>query len=227
MAANLRLAPIPHGTGPEHSRPDVATALSAPAHAYLARLAALHDEAAETAHLANLLGRAPWAASALGAAALGAAAASAMKVSSAPLAVWLGLLALGIAAIARSYAKALEAPFDGATLKAFARGLSAMLAYAGAAWGAGVFLALPEHAGPITLILFIAAMSALIAAILRARDLSHSFVASASVMGAFCALMRDGNIAAAAGILAGGLLVAGAAILVERLVERDTPAALG
>ena len=212
MAANVRMTQVPQGPEPS-PRP---TALDAPAQAYLARLAALHDEAAETAHLANLLGRAPWAASALGVAALGTALASVAQVSSAPLAAWLGLLAIAVAAIARSYSKAIEAPFDRTTLKGFAKSLSAILIYAGGAWGAGIFLALPAQLGIPGSILFVAALSAILVGILRARDLSHSFVASATAMGAFCALMRDANVAAAAGILASGLLIAGAAILLER-----------
>src|SRR5215469_2042961 len=102
MVARLRVTPVPEA--PESRLPESAPSfpLVIPAHAYLARLASLHDEAAETAHLANLLGRAPWIAGFLGTAVLATALVSPWTPS---LAAWLALMATGIAAIAYNYSK--------------------------------------------------------------------------------------------------------------------------
>jgi len=213
------MTPAPEAPELQPAIPSPTTESAAtPAHAYLARLSALHDEAAETAHLANLLSRAPWVAGLLGLAALGTGLLSAGAVSSVSLGTWLLLVTVAVAAIARSYGKAIEAPFDRAALKAFARSLSAILLYAGAAWGAGLFLALPDSVGLAGTIAFAATISALVAGILRARDMAFSFLVPATAVGAFCTLMRDANLTDALGILAGGLLVAAAATLLERLM---------
>jgi hypothetical protein len=223
MAVSLRMTPISRtpvsqapAQAPEPQKPTLPAALQVPAHAYLARLAALHDEAAETAYLANLLGRAPWAAGLLGAAALMTVLTSAQSASPVAVSVWVALVAIAVAAIGRTYGKAIEVPFDRETLKDFARSLSAILLFAGAAWGAGIFLAL-ANVGPVAALAFTATVSALLAAILRARDVAFCFLVPATAMGAFCALMRDGGFAAMLALLAGGLLVAGAAILFERV----------
>ncbi|HUO94076.1 MAG TPA: hypothetical protein VMU22_14215 [Rhizomicrobium sp.] len=198
-----------------------------PAHAYLSRLAALHDEAAETAHLANLLGRAPWTAGLLGLGGLGTALVCARSVSSFALAAWLMLVTFAVAAIGRSYGKAIEEPFDRAALKTFARDLSAILLYAGAAWGAGLFLALPADLSLGGAIAFTATIGALIVGILRARDMAFSFLVPATAVGAFSSLMRDASLTDALGILAGGLLVAAAATLLERLLTAASRTELG
>ena len=69
--------------------------------ALIARLAELHDEAAETALLANLLGRVPYLAAVL----LGMACATAVLVHAgiAPLLTWLTLAAAGLVALMRAY----------------------------------------------------------------------------------------------------------------------------
>jgi len=229
MAARLRMTPAPEA--PER-QPDDALQTSetpsaaTPAHAYLARLAALHDEAAETAHLANLLGRGPLIAGLLGLGALATAFFSIRSVSPISLGTWLILVTIAVAAIARSYGQAIEAPFDRAALKTFARSLSAILLYAGAAWGAGLFLALPDSVGLAGTIAFTATVSALAAGILRARDMAFSFLVPATAVGAFCTLMRDANLTDALGILAGGLLVAAAAVLLDRLMTAASRAEL-
>ena len=217
MVARLRMTPAPEAPEPQPVAPPQAPE-TPPAHAYLARLAALHDEAAETAHLANLLGRGPWMAGLLGLGALATAWFCAGSVSSVSLGVWLILVTVAVAAVARSYGQAIEVPFDRTALKAFARSLSAILLYAGAAWGAGLFLALPDSVGLAGSIAFTATISAFVAGILRARDMAFSFLVPATAVGAFCTLMRDANLTDALGILAGGLLVAAAATLLERLM---------
>src|ERR1700733_8483061 len=106
MAARLRMTPAPEA--PELQPSQTPDTSATPAHAYLARLAALHDEAAETAHLANLLGRAPWMAGLLGLGALATALFCAGSVSSASLGVWLILMTVAVAAVGRSYGQAIE-----------------------------------------------------------------------------------------------------------------------
>jgi hypothetical protein len=227
MAVSLRVTPVPQSplpNNPETPRPEpqkpesrVPAALAAPAHVFLARLAALHDEAAETAHLANLLGRALWAAGLVGAGALGVAAVTAQWAPPVELGLWLALVAVSVATLGRTYAQAIEAPFDRMALQSFTQSLSAILLYAGTAWGAGVFLALPAGSGLAGAIAFTAGMSALVAGVLRARDIAFSFIVPATFMGAFCALMVTGSAVTALGIVAGGLVVAAATVLFDRL----------
>ena len=187
------------------------------AHAYLARLAALHDEAAETAHLANLLGRTPWIGFLLGAAALVAVFAADQWLFSLPVVAWLGMIATAIGLIAIFYGRASRAPFDRETLKAFARNISACLLFAGAVWGAGVSLVLPLTVGFQTITLFVSGAAVVVAAILRARDVSLCFLVPAAAMGAFCALLRNFDGAALAGILMSATVIAGTMLFFDRL----------
>lgn len=191
--------------------------LSRPVHAYLARLAALHDEAAETAHLANLLGRAPWAAAVLGTATLASVALSTASAWGAV--IWLALIAGGIIAIARIYNRAIKAPFERSMLQGFARDVSASLLYLGFAWGAGLFLVLPANIGIAAAVAFTTGISIILVGVLRARDVAFCFLVPASAMGAFCALMRplDGAFALMFAILAGGAVAAGLTYLLERI----------
>jgi hypothetical protein len=217
MAVSLRQtsvtpSPVERTPGPAEPKPVLA-------HAYLARLSALYDEAAQTAHLANLLGRAPWAAGVLGVGALATALATAQTVSTAGLVTWLLLIAAGVVAMSRAYGRAIEAPFERAILKGFAQDVSATLLYAGFAWGAGLFLALPADIGILPCVAFTAGMSIVLACLLRARDVAFCFLVPATAMGAFAAPMRplEGNAATMLAILAGGLAAAGIAALAERL----------
>lgn len=213
MAVTLRHPPASSAPAPAAPKPEFAK----PVHAYLARLAALHDEAAETAHLANLLGRAPWVATILGVAALAVAALS--TASAWAVTIWLALIAAGIVAIARAYNQSIHAPFERTTLKGFAQDVSASLLYLGFAWGAAVFLVLPADLGVAAAVAFTAGTATILAGVLRARDVAFCFLVPASAMGAFCALMRpvDANFAVMAAILAGGAVAAGAAYLIERI----------
>src|SRR5690348_17001266 len=77
----------------------------------LAKLAALHREAEETAHLANLLGRSAGIAVAI--AAGGASAALLISNLSQPATlVWLLLSLAGAAALLVAYARTMRAPFE-------------------------------------------------------------------------------------------------------------------
>ncbi|HWU27019.1 MAG TPA: hypothetical protein VN154_11520 [Rhizomicrobium sp.] len=212
MAVSLPKVPARPATMPE---PAIAANLPGPlAHAYLARLAALHDEAAETAHLANLLGRTPWASAALGSAALLCAFTGPWQPS---VAAWLGMIAISIGLVAVFCRRANRAPFDRDMLKVFARNISAGLLFAGVVWGAGVSLVLPAAAGFQTTTAFVAGMAAVIAAILRARDVGFCFLISATAMGAFCALVQNLDGAAMAGILMGGAVIVATMLLMERV----------
>lgn len=223
MAVSLRVSPVPQE--PQKPEAGLPAALVRPTHAYLARLAALHDEAAATAHLANLLGRSPWIAAIIGAAALSTGLAG--GVGTAGLAVWLGLTAIAVTAILRAYAKAIDAPFDRTNLKGFAATLSAALLFAGFAWGAGFLLALPEGTGLAGSLLFALGPAAVLAAVLRARDVAFCFLVPAAAMSAFAALMQGFDLSAALAILAGGILVAAANYGLERLSPHRLDPQLG
>src|ERR1700735_955167 len=92
--------------------PVEAIAIPSAHRASLAQLAMLHDEARETAVLANLLGRAPYAALALAGMALVTAALSFAQSFTPALITWLVLVAAGIGAILRAYAYTIKAPFE-------------------------------------------------------------------------------------------------------------------
>jgi hypothetical protein len=229
MAASLRqaLATPPSAAQQSGSPQSAGSVLAAPAHAYLARLAALHNEAAETTYLANLLDRAPWAAAVLGVIAFATALAVAELVPVSGLATWLLLIAAGIAAIVRIHRRATVAPFERAPFKGLVQKLSATLLFAGFAWGAGFFLALPAGLGIIASTAFIAGISILVAGVLRAREMTFCFLAPTMAMGALGALMHPlgGTAVMLLAILVGGLVSVGAAILSERLLGPAMPRA--
>jgi hypothetical protein len=184
-----------------------------PAHrASLVQLAMLHDEARETALLANLLGRAPYAAFALAGMALVTAALSFTQSSTPALIVWLVLVAAGIGAIARSYAHTIKAPFERVPLRAFSRDLSAILFYAGFAWGAGAFLAVPVTTPVVMVLLFSAGTCAMIAALLRSPEHALFFLAPVAGLAALASLMRGQvvglDVLVACGLVAGAVHVA-------------------
>jgi hypothetical protein len=192
------------------------------ARAYLTRLSQLHDEAAKTALLANLLGRAPYAAAALAAAAVVTATLVGSTAPIAELATWLALVAAGLGAVARVYAKAIRAPFELATLQSFARDLSATLVYAGFAFGAGAVLVLPAHVSLLALLAFGAGTSAVVGALLRVRDMTLCFLIPAVTLSAFAAIVRpfQGGAADMAAMLVAGAAVMVAIQLAERLAIR-------
>lgn len=200
-------------------RPELLSAESHPllARAYLARLAELHDEAARTAYLANLLGRAPYAAVALATGAIVVAFAS--GAAAAQLTTWLLLVSAGIAATAHAYARAIRAPFQLTTLQGFASDLSATLVYAGFAWGAGALLVLPQSTSLLALIAFGAGLPALMAVALRVRDMALCFLVPAVSLSAFAAVLRPipGGLVDMAALFVAGLSVAALVQFAERL----------
>ena len=225
MAAISRATALPQNAMPRRepapSAPDAKPSL---ARAYLTRLSQLHDEATKTAILANLLGRAPYAIAALAAAAVVTAALVASTAPVAELIIWLVLVAAGIGAAVRAYGNAIRAPFELSTLQGFARDLSAMLVYAGFAFGAGAILVLPANVGLLGLLAFGAGTSALIGAFLRVRDMTLCFLVPAVALSAFAALLRpfEGGVTDMAAMLVVGAAIAVAVQLVERLAIRPS-----
>jgi hypothetical protein len=181
----------------------------------LARLATLHREAEETAHLANLLGRAPLAAGLLAVGTGIVAALAAVAGDGLAISAWAVLMLVAIAAATRSYTIAIRQPFERAPLKAFADDLTAILTYAGFAWGAGVFLALPADTGPLAATAFAVLPVAGIAALLRAGTPVLSFAAPLALLSALGMAVRlaDG---ALPGLLTLALTGAVAGILLWR-----------
>ena len=185
----------------------------------LARLAILHNEATETAQYANLLGRAPYAVAllAIGSGVFGALAA--VSRPGAEVLAWLVLLLIGLAALARAYGRAIHAPFERAPLAAFTHDCSAILTYAGCAWGAGAFLALPDGTDPLAALAFAIVVPGLMTAVLRSPRAALLFLGPAAGLSALAMILRplpeDGLVAAATLIAAGG--IGAAALWAERL----------
>src|SRR6185312_6989078 len=121
------------------------------------KLAALHVEVRETARLANLLGRSAYMVLALPVLTLAALAVSGLGDGLARPLVWTAFMAMATAAIVIAYRHAIGRPFEHDALKSFSQDLSAILLFAGFAWGAGAFLAIPAHMPTGAVALFVAA----------------------------------------------------------------------
>jgi len=177
----------------------------------LARLAALHEEAAETARLANLLGRSPAVGAAL---AVGAIVASlAAGIAEVATLAWLALSLAGAGVLAGAYARAMYAPFERATLASFREDLKAVLLYAGFAWGAGAWLILPFEASAAVVIAFAAVPVGAIAALVRDRDCAFLFGVPVTGLVAFASVLRpfsDAGLDAALILIACGAIGAAA-----------------
>ena len=183
----------------------------------IAKLAHLHAEAEETARLANLLGRSLYAAIALPALALLTLALNDGVGVTRPL-VWCAFVAAAAVAMLRAYFQTIDRPFERAALRSFAKDLSAILLFAGFAWGAGAFLALPAASGVTGALLFAAIPGVAVAALLREREAAFLFLVPVAALASFASVLRP----FADGILSAGLilvacaLVAGAATLYDR-----------
>lgn len=213
MSATQPTTPgLPFGTEPASERA---------AASELAHLALLHHEAVETAQLANLLGRAPYAAAMLAIASGFVAVFVLLATPSAELVAWLILMLFGIVAVARAYGRTIRAPFERAPLEAFAKDLSAILTYSGFAWGAGGFLALPAGTGAIEAVAFAILPALLVTLLLRARGASLLFLGPAALLPAFAMVLRPMTAGApsAALTLALAAAVAGLAAWLEPPVE--------
>jgi hypothetical protein len=174
----------------------------------LAKLAALHREAEETARLANLLGRSAGIAVAIA----GGSASAALLISSlsnTATLVWLFLLLAGAAALLVAYARTIRAPFERAALVSFREDLKAVLLYAGFAWGAGAWLMLPYDVGSAATVAFAAVPVGAIAALSRDRDAAFLFGVPVTALVSFASVLRPFS---DAGLDAGLILIACGAI---------------
>ncbi|HEY2033332.1 MAG TPA: hypothetical protein VGH02_06555 [Rhizomicrobium sp.] len=156
----------------------------------LAQLALLHDEARETALLANLLGKTSYAAGALAIAALAVVLSARGTMPVVEPAVWLVLILIGVGAMARNYARAIHQPFERGVLREFAYDLNAIAVYAGFAWGAGAFLALGPQTSALEITAFAAIVPAIMAVTLRTREISPGFLAPSAALCALAAMLR-------------------------------------
>jgi hypothetical protein len=182
----------------------------------IVKLALLHAEAAETARLANLLGRSLYAAIALpllGVLTIGLAGGTGLAR---PL-VWCGFVAAAAIAMLRAYSHTIGQPFERVALKSFAKDMSVILLYAGFAWGAGAFLALPAGTGAAAAILFAAVPGITIAALLREREAVFLFLAPVATFASFASVLRP----FAGGALAAGLILIVCAAIAAAVVLRD------
>jgi len=199
----------------------------APPHIGIAQLALLHDEARETALLANLLGRTSYAAAFIAIAALATVLLARGTMPIAEPAAWLVLVLIGVGAMARNYARAIGQPFERGILREFAYDLNAIAVYAGFAWGAGAYLALGPQTSPLALAAFAAVIPAIMAATLRTREISLGFLAPATGLCAFAAVLRplpEGPLAAAF-VLIACAAVGGAIFWADRASATVPPAA--
>lgn len=183
----------------------------------LAKLALLHAEAEETARLANLAGRSLYVALILPvqcvfAIGLAAGASLASQI------VWGVFIAFATVAILRAYQQVMAQPFERTALKSFAKDMSAILLYAGFAWGAGAFLGLSAQTGIAAAIAFVAVPSISVAVLLREREAVFLFLAPACMMAAFACVLRPfaGGALDAAAILIAGSAIAAAIMLADR-----------
>lgn len=187
-------------------------------HTELARLAALHTEAQETALLANLVGRAPYAMMGLAIAAGISVAFAATAMPAAEIVAWLILMIAGLGAMARAYSRAIAAPFERPALKAFEQDLMALTVYLGFAWGAGAFLMLPSVI-PFSAVTYAAITSAGFAVLLKDRNIALCFLAPAAALSALACVLRPlpGGTFAAVLVLVASAAVACAILLAARV----------
>jgi len=193
----------------------------------IARLKRLHAEAEETAELANLLGRSLYAGIALPILGILTITLS-VDMSPAPQLVWLGFVGVVAVSILLAYRQAMKHPFEYESLKTYAKDLSAILLFAGFAWGSGAFLALPAASSALPALFFAAVPAGIIAYLLRDRTALLLFLAPVTVLTAAACLLRPftGSVWLAGGVLLCGLAIAGATRLYEKLTGLNSKPAM-
>jgi hypothetical protein len=186
------------------------------------RLAVLHTEARETARLANLLGRSAYTVLAFPAMTLATLALSGLGAGLLRGLVWTVFMAVATGAILIAYRRAIGQPFERAALKSFSQDLSATLVFASFAWGAGAYLALAPSSAIGTPALFVTIAAAAIGLLLREREMAFLFLAPAAVLTAIACVLRpmSGGVLDAALVLVASAIVAGMAVLAERMRDR-------
>ncbi len=153
----------------------------------------------------------------------------AVEMNPAPQLAWFALVSAVSVAILAAYRHAMRQPFQRATLKHFTKDLSAILLFAGFAWGAGAFLALPAGTEPVAVLVFAAGPALLIAYLLRDREALFLFLAPVTVLSAAACLLKPfvGGAWACLLTIVAAAVIAGAAVLYERLTgEKSKPAML-
>jgi len=188
----------------------------------VARLAELHEEAEETARLANLLGRSIHLAIALPV--LAAATLVAGRVDWPQTVAW-SLFTIGASiAVVIAYRRAIGRPFERAVLKSFSQDLNAILVFAGFAWGAGAFLALPADANIALVVLFAAVPGTAVAVLLRERESVFLFLAPVAALASFACVLRPlaGGALDAAFVLIACIAVAASAVFADSRLSRGT-----
>ena len=186
----------------------------------LALLPRLHEEAVETARLANVMGRVPEAAgvlAALGALTLGASLGS---TALAPLLAWSLFVGIGAIMLLVLFARSQAAPFDLTFLRGYAADVNAALLYVGFAWGAGAFLAVPAGAGATGLILFAVTGVAAMAAVLRAKAPTLYFLIPGLGLPIMAAATGSQGLVAASILGLAALATAGLAYALENRTAR-------
>jgi hypothetical protein len=181
MAAHLEARSAPDSAG--QSFTDKALQRAA-----VSKLSVVHAELQETALLANLLVRSLYAGLVLA-----GAAATAIAVAHASLireASWGLLMSVGVGALVWAYVRTIRSPFKDSALQLFGADLSAILFYAGFAWGAGAFLVLPPDSGPVAAVLFSACVVVLVANILQAREPVLIFALPVALLTALASFLR-------------------------------------
>jgi hypothetical protein len=206
--------------------PNAACVLSAPEKhalpAALDRLPALHDETVRAVRLGRFLShaiRAAWLLIGGGAATLVAGGGRSLPENF----TWSLLVLIGVLAMTRTYMRAFalrRGPVEG-----LASDLRACLLYAGFAWGAGAFLALPTAIGPIGLTLFAAAPSALMALLLKDKGGALLFAAPVAALCASAALLDvAGGLTGAAAVLTAQAVIVIVTMLTSYRKPRTLPA---
>lgn len=193
----------------------------------ITKLARLHAEAEETARLANLLGRSVYVAILLPVLAILTVGLSGMSELNRQI-VWIGFVAAVSLGIGTAYAHAMRRPFERDALRDFAKDLSAILLFAGFAWGAGAFLALPAGLATMAAVAFVAVPAIAVAALLREREAVFLFLAPVATLSAFASVLRPSTVGA---LDAGLIVLTSAAIAVTAAFAdprrtHDTPAML-
>jgi hypothetical protein len=186
----------------------------------LERLNRLHDESVETARLANLLGRVPYAAVVL---MLGYATVVIASLGAIPfitLALWGVFVAAAVIAMLRVRHQAITSAFDLLTLRAFALDLNAVMLYAGFAWGAGAFLGIPGTGEAASLAGFSLGGATLMGVVLRARGATLYFLIPSVLLASAAAFFGNAGLGATGLILASGLAIIAAVEIFERTTAR-------
>jgi hypothetical protein len=188
----------------------------------IARLASLHAEARETARLANLLGRSAYAVLAFPAITITTLVLSGFGAGLVQALVWCVFMSVATAAILIAYRRTIGQPFERPALNSFSLDLSAILVFAGFAWGSGAFLAMSAHTPMGVPALFVATAAAIVGLLLRERAMVFLFVAPAAVLASFACVLRPttGGALDSALVLIASAIVGGIATVAERMRER-------